>query len=68
MGDGVNLSFSEAVYMLQHKRETLRVLYNSKYGIRKQTGRKQLFLTRVTTMFIWRFYQPSELMLLFLKQ
>lgn len=68
MGDGVNLSFSEAVYMLQHKRETLRVLYNSKYGIRKQTGRKQLFLTRVTTMFIWRFYQPSELMLLFLEQ
>lgn len=45
MGDGVNLSFSEAVYMLQHKRETPNVvLYSSSMTARqhKNTNRKEL--------------------------
>jgi len=58
VGDGVNLSFSEAVYMLQHKREILSVLlYNSRVTVRQHKSiiRKEqsYFLIRITTRFNW---------------
>lgn len=44
MGDGVNLSFSEAVYMLQRKRETLRVVPTIPSTVlkKKKKGRNQV--------------------------
>lgn len=42
MGDGVNLSFSEAVYMLQHKREILSiVLHNSRMIVRQHKNKQE---------------------------
>lgn len=60
MGDGVNLSFSEAVYILQHKREILSVVvYNSSVTVKqnKHTNGKKpsYFLVRITTTFNWMF-------------
>lgn len=58
MGDGVNLSFSEAVYMLQHKRGILSVfLYNSTMTVTQHkntnTKKTRYFLIRIITTFNW---------------
>lgn len=58
MGDGVNLSFSEAVYMLQHKREILSVFLGnfSMTGTQHKKHKQKetrYFLIRIITTFNW---------------
>lgn len=56
MGDGVNLSFSEAVYMLQHKRGIPSVfLYNSTMtATQKHKHTETRYrLIRIITAFNW---------------